>query len=150
MSAAPAPTYVLDASVTAGWLLPDEHTAASARAYARLRRRSLSVRVPELWLWECSNIVANAVRRMRVDPPDVGALWRVLDAVRQRVEIVVPQAHEVRECLELAVEHRLSVYGGAYLWLAARCHCTLLTHDEQLADAARARGLRACRADDVA
>ena len=40
---------VLDASVTATWLLPDEHDDASRRAYARLRRGAVEAHAPELW-----------------------------------------------------------------------------------------------------
>jgi predicted nucleic acid-binding protein len=55
------PAVVLDASVTAAWLLPEEASEASRKVYVRLRRGSLVLHAPELWLWECGNIIANGV-----------------------------------------------------------------------------------------
>ena len=43
---------VLDASVTATWLLPDEASEASQKVFVRIRRGSLVAHAPELWLWE--------------------------------------------------------------------------------------------------
>ena len=51
--------FVLDASVTASWLLPDEQSEQSDRVYAKLRASLVDAHAPDLWLWECSNIIAN-------------------------------------------------------------------------------------------
>ena len=56
------PAVVLDASVAAAWLLPDEASEASRRVYVRTRRGSLVLHAPELWLWECGTIIASAVK----------------------------------------------------------------------------------------
>lgn len=139
MSAAPD-AFVLDASVTATWLLPDEHSDASRRLYARVRGGTVDVHAPELWLWECGNIVANAVRRGRATADDAMLLWSVLDAVRTRVELSVLEPAQVRACLALALEHGLSIYDAAYLWLALSLKVPLLTHDERLSAAAGRAG----------
>src|SRR4051812_29600001 len=88
--------FVLDASVTASWLLPDQHTEASRRVYARVRGSTVDVHAPDLWLWECGNIIANGVRRQRVTPADSMLLWSVLDAVRTRVELATLEPAQVR------------------------------------------------------
>ena len=128
--------FVLDASVTASWLLPDEHTEASRRVYAHVRGSTVDVHAPELWLWECGNIIANGVRRKRVTPADAMLLWTVLDAVRTRVELATLEPAQVRACLVLALDHGLSVHDAAYLWLAMSLKLPLLTHDATLAKAA--------------
>jgi predicted nucleic acid-binding protein len=141
---------VLDASVTAGWLLPDERTPAAERAYGRLRARSFVAHAPELWLWECGNIIANGVKRGRVRPNDALLLWNLLDAVRTRVELTVPEPGQVRAALALAIDHGLSIHDAAYLWLASSLGLPLLTHDARLADAARSQRVAVLGVEDLA
>ena len=132
------PAVVLDASVAAAWLLPDEASEASRRVYVRTRRGSLVLHAPELWLWECGQIIASGVRRRRLTPEDALLTWSVLDAIRVRVELVTPAPAQVRAALVLALDHGVSLYDAAYLWLAKSLSLPLLTIDRALAEAARA------------
>ena len=132
-----ADAFVLDASVTAAWLLPDEHTEPARRVYAKLRSQTVEAHAPELWLWECGNIIANSVKRQRMTPADALLTWSVLDAVRTRVELAVFEPGQVRACLVLAADHGLSIYDSAYLWLAQSLGLPLLTNDDRLERAAR-------------
>lgn len=141
---------VLDASVTAAWLLPDEAGDASRHAYAQLRRGRLEAHAPELWLWECGNIIANGVKRRRVTPADALLTWSVLDAIRSRVELTAPLPSQAQAALGLAIDHGLSLYDGAYLWLAMALKLPLLTHDRQLADAARRQSVGVLTLDEIA
>lgn len=143
------PAFVLDASVTASWLLPDEYTESARRAYARLRAAVVEAHAPELWLWECGNIIANAVRRRRMTPADALLTWSVLDAVRTRVELALFEPPQVRACLVLGMDHGLSIYDASYLWLALARRLPLLTHDEALAAAARAAGATTLRLENL-
>ena len=136
-AAAAVPAFVLDASVTAAWLLPDERTSAAERAYGRLRASVVEAHAPDLWLWECSNIIANAVRRKRVSKSDAQPLWQLLDGVRTRLDLVTLEPAQTRACLALDVDEALSLYDAAYLWLAMSLQLPLLTHDERLGAAAR-------------
>lgn len=133
--------FVLDASITATWLLPDEHTSASQALYARLRGGVLDVHVPDIWLAECGNIIANAVKRRRAAAADAGTLWSVLDLIRSRVERFDLDAAHWRAALDLAVRQRLSLYDASYLWLAASLQLPLCTDDERLGQAAVAQGV---------
>ena len=133
--------FVLDASITATWLLPDEHTAASQALFARLRGGVLDVHVPDIWLAECGNIIASTVKRKRAAAADATVLWAVLDSVRQRVERFDLDAAQWRTALLLAVERRLSLYDASYLWLASSLQLPLCTDDEQLGRAAIALGV---------
>ncbi len=142
--------FVLDASVTATWLLPDEHDEASRRLYARLRSGTVDAHAPELWLWECGNIIANGVKRKRVDAADALLQWSVLDALRTRVELAVFEPAQVRACLVLGIDHGLSIYDAAYLWLALSLKLPLLTHDRALASAAAASGVVVLAMSDAA
>ena len=136
------PAVVLDASVAAAWLLPDEASEASRRVYVRMRRGSLVLHAPELWLWECGNIIASSVRRRRLTPEDALLTWSVLDAIRVRVELSTPAPAQVRAALVLALDQGLSLYDAAYLWLAKSLRLPLLTADRVLARAAEATQVR--------
>jgi len=132
------PAVVFDASVAAAWLLPDEASEASRRVYVRTRRGSLVLHAPELWLWECGNIVASAVKRRRLSPEDALLTWSVLDAIRVRVELATQAPAQVRAALVLGLDHGVSLYDAAYLWLAKSLSLPLLTLDRTLVRAAKA------------
>ena len=132
------PAVVLDASVAAAWLLPDEASDASRKVYVRTRRGSLVLHAPELWLWECGNIIAAGVKRSRLTPEDALLTWSVLDSIRTRVELAAPVPTQVRAALVLGLDHGVSLYDAAYLWLAKSLSLPLLTLDRVLARAARA------------
>ena len=132
------PAVVLDASVAAAWLLPDEASEASRRVYVRTRRGSLVLHAPELWLWECGQIIAAAVKRRRLTADDALLTWSVLDAIRVRVELAAPAPAQVRAALVLALDHGVSLHDAGYLWLASSLRLPLLTRDSVLARAARA------------
>jgi predicted nucleic acid-binding protein len=133
--------FVLDASVTAAWLLPDEASDLTRRLYAKIRRDEVEPQAPNLWQWECENIVANAVRRGRVPMPAVEGLWSVLEAVRHRVELheLAPAQHKAS--LGIALDAGLSAYAAAYMWLARSLKLPLATFDQRLIDAAPACGV---------
>ncbi len=141
---------VVDASATAAWLLPDESSDASRSAYARLRRGDLRLQAPELWLWECGNIIANGVKRRRLSADDALLTWSVLDAVRTRVELTAPAPAQARAALVLAIDHGLSLYDAAYLWLAMSLRQPLLTSDRRLAAAAAKSAVVTLALTDVA
>ena len=129
----PAQTLVIDASIAASWLLPDEHNDASGRAYGLLRSGVLQAHAPDLWLMECTNIICNAVKRRRLAKGDAMFTWSVLEAVRAHVTLNTLETEHVQQCLALALDHGLSLYDSAYLWLASSTRSTGL-------ETARSRG----------
>ena len=141
-------SFVLDASVTATWLLPEAHTPASRRLYAQLRKQTVECHAPNLWLWECGNILANGVKRSRIAPLDTQALWVVLDAVRTRLALHELEPAQMKAALALGLDHRLSLYDAGYLWLALSLRLPLLTLDDRLAAAARAQKVPVVALDD--
>ncbi len=141
---------VLDASVTATWLLPDEASDASRKVFVRIRRGSLVAHAPELWLWECGNIIVNGVRRDRISPADALLTWSVLDAIRTRVELTSPAPAQTRAALTLAIDDGLSLHGAAYLWLALSLKVPLLSTDKPLVRAAARHGVTVLGLEEVA
>jgi len=127
--------FVMDASVTAAWALPDE---SSEFAYRLLAMAEVDgALVPPLWWYEIRNILAVSERKGRISPADSDAFLRHLT----HMEIKVCELGDGKAVLRLARTHQLSVYDAAYLELALREHCPLGTLDGKLAKAALAESL---------
>lgn len=134
--------FVMDASVTAAWLLPDHANEHTRRLYAAIRRDEVEPQAPNAWQWECANVIANGVRSGRIPSSAVEGLWSVLDAIRHRVELheLAPAQHKA--VLAVAIDAGVSLYAAGYLWLARSLGLPLATFDEQLIQAAPACGVK--------
>ena len=126
---------VLDASITADWLLGDEFDPRAASALAWLRQDEAIV--PQLWHYEVRNALLVAERRGRV--PKSRTTER-LDSLRG-LPIVTDQEADLQAAFDLARAHGLSFYDALYLELARRREATLATLDAGLARAAISEGL---------
>jgi predicted nucleic acid-binding protein len=124
--------FVVDASVTASWLLPDESDPRAEQAYERLD--SDSAVAPGLWWFELRNIFIVNERRGRLDQSATRRALELLASLPIRLDHAAGEA----TLLALARQHRLTVYDAAYLELAQREGLPLATLDEELARAARA------------
>lgn len=133
--------FVLDASVTAAWLLPDDASAHTQRLYARIRRHEVDPQAPNLWQWECSNLIASGVQCGRIPHGSVEGLWGVLEAIRHRVELheLAPAQHKA--VLDVALDTGLPTYDAAYLWLAQSLRLPLASFDKRQIAAARQSGV---------
>jgi predicted nucleic acid-binding protein len=122
--------FVVDASVAASWLLPDEGHPTATAAYSRLRTdRAL---VPSLWWFEIRNIFVMSERRGRLDSEKTRKALSLLESLPIQQDIEPDEAVVLR----LARQHRLTVYDAAYLELAQRENVALATLDAELARAA--------------
>ena len=126
---------VLDASITADWLLSDEFDPRAASVLAWLRKDEAIV--PQLWHYEVRNALLVAERRGRV--PKSRTTER-LDSLRG-LPIVTDQGADLQAAFDLARAHGLSFYDALYLELAKRREATLATLDAGLARAAISEGL---------
>jgi predicted nucleic acid-binding protein len=124
--------FVLDASIAACWLLPDEVHPVAASALDRLAREPALV--PPIWWYEMRNLLVSSERRGRINADRTAAALSVLDGLPIMVE-PLPRGDSV---LGLARRHRLSVYDAAYLDLARHQTIALATLDAALAAGARA------------
>ena len=106
-----------------------------------MRRGTLVLHAPQLWLWECGNIIANVgqaaahQRRRRVAGVERGRRRSA-----RAVELLPPEPAQAASALPLALEHGLSLYDAAYLRLAISLQLPLLTADAALARRAAANG----------
>lgn len=129
--------FVVDASVTASWVLPDENVQRSEA----LRRRLVEedAHVPVVWPAEAANALLIAERRGRVSAEDVQAA--LLDLRLSPIVVDEPDRDRIwSETVRLAREHRLTVYDASYLELALRLALPLATLDRRLSEAATRAG----------
>jgi predicted nucleic acid-binding protein len=124
------PAFVVDASVSAAWFLPDEanpHTEAALQATA-----THDVWVPALWLLEICNLLLCAQRRKRITADKRRELVAAASALRLKVD---REPVAITTLDEIAARHGLSSYDAAYLELALRRSLPLATQHDALAAA---------------
>jgi predicted nucleic acid-binding protein len=127
--------FVLDASVTAAWLLDDE---GGVRANAALARLETEVAlVPQHWHLEVRSALLGAERRRRIRADEVDERLRTLGELSVRTDT----EPRVATAFALARRHGLSIYDAVYLELAQRSDAPLATLDQAMSRAARATGL---------
>ncbi len=124
--------FVVDASVAACWIMPDERHATAERAFARIARDPIIA--PSLWWFELRNILIVNERRGRIDPAKSAKALRLLAALPVTIDTDVDE----EALMQLARRRRLTIYDAAHLELALRKRYPLATLDVALANAARA------------
>lgn len=126
--------FVVDASVAACWLMPDELHPVATMAYERLETEDTVV--PWIWWFEVRNILVVNERRRPLEP----AMSDQALALLRRHPITLDQSPDEGQVMSLARRHRLSVYDAAYLELALRLRLPLATLESALGEASRAEG----------
>jgi predicted nucleic acid-binding protein len=135
--------FVLDASVSAAWIVPDPDSDYALQVRQRLADGSRAL-VPALWPIEMANTLAKAVRRgiLSEEQADYGlSRIEVLLISGPRIE-VQSSAQTIRQAYETGRKHQLSAYDGCYLELAHREGLPLATLDKTLRKAAARAGVR--------
>lgn len=127
--------FVLDASVVITWAMRDEDHPVADIAFERIQTDSAIV--PAIWWYEVRNSLLVNERRNRIAPEDVAQFLSDLSAF----DIEVRPAERSQQTLELARQHRLSIYDAAYLALALERQIPIATLDEALQRAAESTQL---------
>lgn len=125
-------SLVVDASLAARWILPDEMDTASDEILGRLI--SAPALVPSLFWFELRNVLLVAERRGRLRPGEAARSMLELRALPLQDE----GTGRDEAVLGLALRRDLSAYDAAYLALAIDRRVPLATADRRLAGAARA------------
>lgn len=137
------PAFVVDASVSAAWLLPDEatdYTDATLQATT-----ATEVWVPALWLLEMANLLQSAQRRRRINATQRAELAAAAAGLRLQV---CREPVTLTTLDRLAAEHALSAYDACYLELALRRRLPLATLDKNLQAAMQRCGVPAARLEN--
>jgi predicted nucleic acid-binding protein len=130
-------TIVVDASISASIILPDERTARSDNVRAMLVASDLYT--PVHWPLEMGSLLVAAERRGRITTEERRAY---LAMVREFQTLLDAQSAGPSDLIaDLAMAAGLSVYDAAYLGLALRRGAMLATNDRRLGEQARMRGV---------
>lgn len=126
-------TFVLDASATIGWFMPDEQSGNVEKLLERVTVQGALV--PSLWKLEVGNAMLLAVRRQRV------TLSRCNEALRQLARLPIETdretgVHAWQSTLSFAQRFALTLYDACYLELAHRHTLPLASLDLALRKAA--------------
>jgi predicted nucleic acid-binding protein len=130
--------FVVDASVSAAWFLPDEATADTEAALQATA--AVDVWVPGLWALEIGNLLLSAQRRRRITADKRRELVRSAATLRLKVD---RERIDMVALDELAAAHDLTTYDAVYLELAKRRGLALATQDEKLVAALAGAGVAA-------
>lgn len=133
--------FVVDASVSAAWFLPDEANPFTEAAL--LATATHQVWVPALWLLEMGNLLLSAQRRKRISADKRRELAVAASALRVKVD---RQPVAISAVDEIAARHGLTAYDAAYLELAMRRGIPLATQDLALIAAMAKAGVPAADA----
>ncbi len=129
-------SFVVDISLAAAWILPDEASPEGDRLLDGLQGSGVAT-VPSLFWYEARSLLTTAERRGRID---LGAAALHMAVVR-RLPIVDKGIGDDGRVLDLARSRNLSAYDATYLALALAERLPLATLDRRLAEAARAEGV---------
>jgi predicted nucleic acid-binding protein len=130
--------FVVDASVSAAWFLPDEATPDTEAALQATA--AVDVWVPGLWALEIGNLLLSAQRRRRITADKRRELVRSAATLRLKVD---RERIDMVALDELAAAHDLTTYDAVYLELAKRRGLALATQDEKLVAALASAGVAA-------
>ena len=133
-----APAFVVDASVSAAWFLPDEATPETEAALHATATHE--VWVPALWLLEVGNLLLSAHRRKRITADKRRELAAAAAALRIKVD---REPVAITALDDIAASHGLTAYDAAYLELALRRGLALATLDDALVHAMAKAGVLA-------
>jgi predicted nucleic acid-binding protein len=122
--------FVVDASVSAAWFLPDEANPLTEAALQATATRE--VWVPALWLLEMGNLLLSAQRRKRITADKRRELVNAASSLHIKVD---REPVAISTIDEIAAQHGLTAYDAAYLELALRRGIALATQDDALAAA---------------
>lgn len=128
-------SFVLDASVTASWFLPDESNAEAEHVLDLLATKQAFV--PMIWWYEIRNLLVMSERRQRLNAHNSN---RILADIAT-YPIAIDQHGDEAETLHIARTNMLTFYDAAYVELAVRRRLPLATLDRAMAAAARSHGV---------
>ena len=107
--------YVLDSSFCGAFIMPDERSQRTSDFFETISEDS-TLYVPSLFWFEISNLLVSAIKRKRINKPDVFSLLELLPKSKLNTDIVfgIEYANTVTA---LAAEYDLSSYDASYLEL---------------------------------
>jgi len=132
-------SFVLDGSMTLGFLLEDERFSGALEVLEEIEGGAVTY-VPNLWWHETANGLLMSEKRKRSTQAGTVRSLQVIQDLPITVD-EEPVAHAAYNAVLLARQYGLTVYDATYLELAIRKGCALATADKRLAKAALEAGV---------
>jgi predicted nucleic acid-binding protein len=134
--------FVLDASLTAAWFIPDPQTDYALNVRSRLAA-GLTAIVPSIWAVEVANTFVKSARLGTLTEEAVEYGLQTLETLVSSGSRISVDASlkSVREAYAAARRYQLSAYDGFYLHLAIDAGLPLATLDKGLRAAAVKAGV---------
>ncbi len=125
------PIIVIDASVAAKWVLPEEPLQEEARALEeKIVFGEVKAYAPDLFSYEIASVMLKAVRRGVLKIED-GV--EALNAIGELgIHIHAADWNDQAEILKIAAATKLTIYDAAYLHLSRKINGKLVTADSKL------------------
>lgn len=122
-------SILIDASVVAKWLLPDEEDLMADSIKRDFAKRIIAISVPAFIFYEINNLLKSAVLRRRINAKDAISLYGdFLD-----FEFTVYWSRQLlKAALEKALEFNISSYDASYVVLAEYLQIPFYTTDAKL------------------
>ena len=119
--------FVLDASVMVKWFSEEEYTDRALKLRDAFSIGEIELVVPDLMLYEVSNALRYNPDFDETDVSEaVGTLYDI------GISIIVPNRDVINSALNLAYEHKITVYDAYYVALAKEINFKLITADRKL------------------
>lgn len=120
---------IIDASVAAKWLLPDEYDPKADIIKTEFSNRETAVAVPTLIFYEINNLLKSAVSGKRINAKDSLGFQNSFT----NLDFIIHWSRELlKGTLQKALDLNISSYDAAYVALAEHLKIPLFTADEKL------------------
>lgn len=122
-------TIIIDASVVAKWLLPDEYDPGADIIKKEFTDREIAVAVPNLIFYEINNLLKSAALSKRINVKDSTDFYESF----LNFDFTVHWSKELlKDTLQKALDLNITSYDAAYVVLAESLQIPLYTADEKL------------------
>lgn len=122
-------TIILDSSVIAKWIFPEESSEIALVINDRFIAGQLSIAAPILLYYEINNILKSTFKSLRIKPAE--ALQAYEDFMKLNI-VTYSSESLMKKALEIALEFDISSYDASYLALAEELQIPFVTSDQKL------------------
>ena len=127
MQAGKPTKFIIDASFTLAFLLPDEKQSESVKMFDHYTSGRVELMAPTLLPYEIINGLKGAILRKRV------TVKQAVNLTQQFLDLTIPLIEtNLQEVLEISIDNKISVYDSSYLYLSRKYNLELLTLDDTL------------------
>jgi len=132
--------FVIDCSYSSALFLPDEKSDDVRNFFLNINKND-TVIVPALWWYETVNVLNISVKRKRISYNTTSQIISLFDSLNFETDMTHGSNYS-KKLLDLTQLYQISAYDASYLELALRQQAVLLTHDDELLQAAETSGIK--------